>query len=122
MAGERELAVLLREELRSGVTRNLAQTRAGGHDLDGLPFALELKRTRRATPAHVRGWWAQAEGQAEQAGKPPALVYREDRQDWRVVVPLAAIRPGLGPWPGVEWTATLSLAASCAVVSQGLAT
>ena len=91
--GEREVARLLAEELGTAVVRNLAQAREGGADLLGVGgFAVEVKRARRATPGLVRAWWAQAEAQAETAGKVPALLYREDRQAWQAVVPLAAKR------------------------------
>lgn len=120
--GERELRRLLGEELGEGITRNLAQSRAGGHDLEGVDgWAIEVKRTRKATRGLLRAWWSQTTDQAERAGLRPALAYREDRGPWLVAVRLADIRPGLGTWPGWEWTATLSLPAWCALVREGQA-
>ena len=82
--GERELARLLREHLGAGVTRNLAQARQGGVDLQGLSgWAIEVKRAARPRLAE---WWVQTCQQAEATGQRPALFYRLDRQLWRVVV------------------------------------
>jgi Holliday junction resolvase len=121
-AAERELARLLMDELGGSVTRNLTQARGGGHDLDGVPgWAVEVKRARKATRADLRAWWTQAESQAERAGLRPALAFREDRGPWLVAVRLSDLRPGLGPWPGLEWAAVLSLAAWCALVREGCA-
>jgi Holliday junction resolvase len=118
--GERELARLLADELGAVVTRNLVQAREGGADLLGVDgWAVEVKRAAKVTRALLRGWWAQAETQAQAAGARPALAFREDRGPWLVAVRLADLRPGLGPWPGWEWTATLSLTAWCAVVREG---
>lgn len=120
--GERELARLLSDEL-GPVARNLVQTREGGHDLEGLGltrWALEVKRYSKATPARVSTWWLQAVAQAARARRAPALAYRQDRADWCVVVPLAELRGDLGDGEGLEWTATLSLPAFCALVREGL--
>ncbi|WP_156925473.1 putative PDDEXK endonuclease [Thioalkalivibrio paradoxus] len=118
-AGERELRRLLEAELGPGISRNLSQTRDGGHDLTGVgPFAIEVKRYKRATASMLAAWWTQAEAQAESAGLRPALAWREDRAPWRVLVRLADVRPGLGPWPGIEWTAAVTLPAFAALVRE----
>ena len=89
-SGERELILVLREllpEYASDFERNLEQTRNGGHDILGLPgWAIEVKRYSRVTQADLRGFWGQACEQARKDNGRPALAYREDRQDWRVVV------------------------------------
>jgi Holliday junction resolvase len=86
-SAERELFGLLRDELGLIVERNLAQTRAGGADclsIDGL--AIEVKRQEKA---FSEAWWRQA---VEQAGsRVPVLAYRQSRQPWRFVLPLAWI-------------------------------
>ena len=84
-SGERELFGLLRDELGLIVERNLAQTRAGGADSLSLPgLALEVKRQEKA---FSEAWWRQA---VEQAGsRVPVLAYRQSRQPWRFVLPLA---------------------------------
>lgn len=86
-AGERELATLLRDRAGATVTRNLSQTRDGGHDLEGLPWAVEVKRYREAKRGLIRGWWEQACSQADLDGRPPLLAYRQDRDEWRFVLP-----------------------------------
>lgn len=89
-SGERELILSLREllpEYASDFERNLEQTRNGGHDILGLPgWAIEVKRYSRVSQADLKNFWQQACEQARKDGSRPALAYREDRQEWRVVV------------------------------------
>lgn len=88
-SAERELVRLLSEHLDVTVTRNLNQSRDGGCDLLGVgPFALECKRQEKLSLA---SWWRQAVTQAEAAELIPVLAYRQSRQPWRFVVPLAAL-------------------------------
>jgi hypothetical protein len=89
-AGERELInelkVLLPPELTSELTRNLDQTRDGGHDILGLgDWALEVKRYAEVLPADLERFWKQATEQARKDEKRPAVAYRQDRRPWRVV-------------------------------------
>jgi Holliday junction resolvase len=134
-AGERELARLIDEHLGVRLVRNLEQSRRGGHDLtladaeDPNPvarvlarYAVEVKRYATASPALIRQWWSQAVEQALRASLTPCLAYREDRQDWRVVLPLCELTADLGSWSGVEWTAELSLVGFCAIVREAAAT
>lgn len=119
--GEREFCRRLAEHLGAGVllVRNLEQSRSGGHDLtvkgdDPVSlaldrYAIEVKRRRAMTPAMLAAFWCQAERQAAAAGKLAALAYRADRQDWRVMVPLAALDQAYA-WPGHDYTADLTLA------------
>ena len=127
---ERELARAIHDELGVLLVRNLEQSRRGGHDLVPHPdatgpvaatlagFAFEVKRHARATPALLRGWWAQACHQADQAGLTPALAYRQDRAGWQIVLPLAALRPDLPAAVGLDYTVQLPLPAFCAVVRE----
>lgn len=76
--------------------RNLEQTREGGHDITGVDgWAIEVKRYKKATPALISGWWEQAVDQAKGTERRPALFYREDHGQWRVVVYLDMIYPNL---------------------------
>lgn len=111
--GERELANLLAEHLGTEISRNLLQTRQGGHDLDGLPFALEVKRHEQL---NLNAWWTQATRQAESAGLPPALAYRQSRKPWRFIVRLADLCPNITG----EHTAEISLEAFCLIVREAL--
>jgi len=116
--GERELRRLLEAELGVEIVRNLDQTRDGGHDLLGLPWAIECKRVRRATRGDLAAWWAQTVAQADRAGLRPVLCYREDRGEWLVVLHLADLHPGFERWPGFEWTATITVHSFCAVARE----
>jgi hypothetical protein len=128
--GEREFAGLIHDELGIRMVRRLTQYQSGGCDLqlaegESGPiaqsldrYAYEVKRHRKATPALLRAWWAQACNQADDTGKTPALAYREDRAHWRVLIPLAALDNRLPHASGIEWTAALSIAAFCAVVRE----
>jgi Holliday junction resolvase len=89
-AGERELAALLTAYAHEAgvvvdLTRNLEQTRGGGHDLLGLEdygMAVEVKRVEQM---QMNSWWAQAVRQAERVDKHciPVLAWRQNRKPWR---------------------------------------
>ena len=89
--GEREIANMFREafpELADKIHRNPDQARNGGYDILGLePFAIEVKRAARPL---LKKWWMQAVAQADAADGPhiPVLIYRIDRGEWRVLIPL----------------------------------
>ena len=129
-SAERELAAAIGAELGVRLVRNLEQPRDGGRDLDVHPeeagavadvlrcWAIEVKRHARATPALLRAWWQQTQAQAAAVSRLPALAYRADRGPWRVVVPLAELRPDLPSWHGWDWTAELSLPGFCALVRE----
>lgn len=111
-AGERELInelkVLLPPELTSELTRNLDQTRDGGHDILGLgDWALEVKRYAEVLPADLERFWNQAIEQARKDEKRPALAYRQDRRPWRVVVRMSDV--GLIKGELYEYTVEMSL-------------
>lgn len=90
-SGERELIgelkKLLPSEMTSELTRNLDQTRDGGHDILGLDgWALEVKRYAEVLPADLERFWQQAVEQARNNESRPALCFRQDRRAWRTVV------------------------------------
>lgn len=86
--GERELAILLTSMasvhgIKLELSRNLEQTRGGGHDLCGLEeygMAVEVKRVEAKT---LSKWWDQAVRQGKKAGCIPVLAWRQNRQPWR---------------------------------------
>lgn len=90
-------------------TRDLEQYRAADHgdlipDDPAFPFILECKRYatgRGCKPA----WREQASRAAQTVGKLPAVIYRYDRADVAVSVPLQAVAAALGEKhvPCDEW-------------------
>ena len=114
--GERELFALLTEQLGVTVTRNLTQTRGGGADALDVPgWAIECKRQEALSLA---SWWAQAQRQAEQTGRKPALFYRQSRKPWRAVLDLHHIAPGVFTAPGS--LCELALSDACTVIRESL--
>jgi hypothetical protein len=121
----------LHEHVGLRLTRNLEQSRQGGHDLtvpegaDGPVaealgrLAVEVKRYAATPPGSLAAWWGQACRQAEAVGLWPALAYRGDRQPWRVRLPLAALRPDFPYWDGGDLTADLHLAGFAFLVREG---
>lgn len=82
-----ELKRLLPGVLTDNLERNLTQTRNGGHDILGLDgWAIEVKRYAEFTPADMVNCWEQTTTQARNERARPALCYRADRRDWRVVL------------------------------------
>lgn len=100
-SGERELADLLAYWARDAgvavqLTRNLEQTRGGGHDLCGLEdygLAVEVKRVEALAVAQ---WWKQACRQADAAKCAPVLAYRQNRKAWTFMVRVW-VYPSAGP-------------------------
>lgn len=98
-----ELKKLLPPEMTSGLARNLEQTRDGGHDILGLGnWALEVKRYAEIKPADMERFWEQTLTQARKDAKRPALVFRQDRREWRAVVTM-------GYGDEYEWTSEVSM-------------
>lgn len=99
---ERELINALKELLPASMTaelsRNLEQTRSGGHDVIGLEgWAPEVKRYASVKPADLVRFWIQATEQAINAKAKPVLFYREDRRDWRVLLRASDVLPNRTP-------------------------
>jgi hypothetical protein len=87
-----ELKKLLPDDMTRDLERNLEQTRGGGHDILGLKgWAPEVKRYAVVLPADMESFWAQATTQARNDRSRPALFFREDRRDWRVVLRVSDI-------------------------------
>jgi hypothetical protein len=131
-AGERDLCHAIEADLGVRLVRNLEQSRTGGHDLIVHPdahgpaadalrrLAIEVKRSARAQPADLSRFWSQAVQQADRARLAPCLAYREDRQGWRVRLPLSAFWPASFPlWSSVDMTVDVSLSAFAALIREG---
>jgi len=110
------------------LTRNLEQSRSGGHDLivqadevgqvaDSFrSLAIEVKRHAKATPGLIKAWWAQAQQQAELNELTPILAYRADRQDWQVIAPLHIINGSMSINMGLDSTCSVSVQGFCRVI------
>ncbi len=115
--GERDVARLIRDLLGVRLVRNLHQAREGGCDLVVHPeevgpaadvlrsLAIEVKRRAKVTEHLLARFWRQAREQAGQE-RVPCLIWREDRQPWRVTVPMAWVNPELHPGMETQWTLT----------------
>ena len=120
-AGEREFIAELKEwlgEMADGLKRNLEQTREGGHDIVGLGnWALEVKRYAKASDGLIVRWWDQA---VEQAGNDriPVLAYREDRQEWRIRIPMGIVTPSITTSNDLAWTIEVSPELFAAIVRE----
>lgn len=84
--GEREVCKLLGEALGVSLDRNLDQVRNGGCDIVYEHFAIEVKRQEKL---QIDKWWEQCVRQAKAIEKHPILVFRRNRESWRVLMPLS---------------------------------
>ena len=129
--GERELSREIEAALGVRLVRNLAQSRAGGHDLVVEPdaagpaadvlrcLAIEVKRLASVEPHDVARCWGQAVEQGDRAGLWPALAYRGDRRAWRIRLPLAALWPDAFPiWTHPSMTVEVDLLGFAALVRE----
>lgn len=65
-------------------SRNLVQSRNGGHDLVGHDWiAIEVKWYAEIK-SHLPGWWAQTLRQAEAVNAEPVLIYKANGSRWFV--------------------------------------
>ena len=119
-AGEREIAALVAELTGFDVRRRVRQ-HDGDSDLEGVPgWSIEVKRHAKAPRSSVRSWWAQAVDQSSPTGAIPVLLYRQDRDEWRAVWPLAICLSTQTAvmWSGYEWTTEGGIEAWCATVRE----
>ena len=117
-SGEREVAALIRDLPGWDVRRRVRQ-HDGDNDLLGVPgWAIEVKRHAKAQRGDIRAWWRQTVEQAD--GVLPVLIYRQDRDEWRAVWPMAIqmVQQRADYWTGYEWTAESSLAGWCALARE----
>jgi hypothetical protein len=87
--GENELAAILTDELGTVVKRKLGQARNGEDDIEVGKFRIEVKR--RETLA-VMQWVRQIEA-CTPASQVPLVVFRQNGQEWRVVLRLKDFIP-----------------------------
>lgn len=88
-AGERQFCQAVKNFTNGTVClhRNLDQPRDAGYDLVGHEFfAFEIKRRKMVTDHMIKKWWQQAVDQAVGKNKQPVLAWRQDKQQWRVMI------------------------------------
>jgi Holliday junction resolvase len=89
-AGEREVFKILNDELGLDLKRNLDQYQGADSDLHIYGFCAEIKRQETLS---LKSWWEQVVTIARRERELPVLIYRQSRQPWRVVLPLAQFSP-----------------------------
>ena len=102
---ERQIAGILHDLMGVTFRRDLEQYRTAERgdliaDDEDFPFVIECKRYGSGSTAKA-SWWDQACIAAKAQAKWPALVYRFDRCDTRVRVPLETLltkHAGSGAW------------------------
>jgi len=92
--GELEAAKWLHKwlNLSSVPARNLEQVRSGGHDLLVPPFVIEVKRCEALAK---KSWWAQVIA-ATMPPLCPVVMFRQNRQPWRFLLPAALLEVDSG--------------------------
>lgn len=85
--GEREVCHLIAGITGDDVSRNIAQSRDGGHDVDWGPFAIEVKTTQTVS---MPAWQAQVRKSVEGTGKVPSVCWRRKGEEWWVALPMEA--------------------------------
>lgn len=118
---ERAIATVLRDELGIRFDRDLEQYRKSDRgdliaDDSDFPFLIECK-IRATGNACAPEWRAQATAAAKAAGKIPAVVFRFDRQQARVSIPLRAF---CETWPMDIW-AEVNLPGFCFLAREMMA-
>lgn len=90
--GEREVTGLLREY---GYDAHRGIQAAGEPDVIGLPGVhIEVKRQNHYD---ITGWMAQSQRDAK-PGELPIVVFRRDREDWKVMLPFDAFMQIYKEW------------------------
>ena len=88
-AAERELAAILSDWLGVAIKRNLGQERDSGSDLTTGRVRWEVKRHERLS---VMEWCRQVEA-ASGPRDIPVIAFRQDGEEWRVVMRLRDVLP-----------------------------
>ena len=90
--------------------RNLVQTRSGGFDIAGVPWAaIEVKRVEKVTQGAIDKWWEQAVRQAG-TDREPVLLWRRNSAKWRARLWLTVqTRDGILEFPADVCVDTLKM-------------
>jgi hypothetical protein len=109
---------MIKESLGATVKRDLEQYRSGDRgDLIGLDgFVIECKRYKMANGGHHhQDWWNQVVNAADSQGCHPALIYKYDRAEPKVVVRLSFLND---EYQGKPDTVTVSFDTWCMLVRE----
>ena len=110
----RELKSLLGDDYP--MERNLVQTRDGGIDFQVGQYGVEVKRYAQINPCMLSVFWRQAYSQALDGHLTPALMYRQDRSQWRIRVPMPGAQ---AEWLEDDiWAMDLSVDGFCLLVRE----
>lgn len=115
---ERTVASMVKQSLGADVKRDLEQYRSGDRgDLIGLDgFVIECKRYKMANGGHHhQDWWHQVVKAADSQSCHPALIYKYDRAEPKVVVRLSFLN---SDFEGKEDTVTISFDTWCMLVRE----
>ena len=85
-SGERQFCKWLKDNLSldQTPTRNLEQTRSGGHDVLVGKFVFEVKRVEKL---QLQKWWLQVVKATEKIeGGIPIVAFRQNKQPWTFLV------------------------------------
>ena len=76
---------------KPAVQRNQNQSAVGGKDLVGtFDLAIEVKRQEQLS---INTWWAQCVKSATELNEIPVLLFKQSRQKWRCIMPVALELP-----------------------------
>lgn len=84
--GEREVCHLIAGITGDDVSRNIGQSRDGGHDVDWGPFAIEVKTQQLVS---MPAWQRQVLRSVEGTDKVPTVAWRRKGEDWWIALPMA---------------------------------
>jgi len=111
--GELEMAKLLGDALGIIIKRNINQVRDGGYDLRVEGWSIECKRCQQL---QISTWWAQAVKSAQDVGMLPALAYRRNHEQWKVMLRLGELAPEFSS--SEDHLATISLETFIEVIKK----
>lgn len=83
--GERDVCALIAGITGDDVSRNLDQSRDGGHDIDWGPFAIEVKSQQSVS---MPAWQAQVMASVAGTDKVPSVVWRRRGEEFWVALPM----------------------------------
>jgi hypothetical protein len=84
--GEREVCQLIAGITGDDVSRNIGQSRDGGHDVDWGPFAIEVKSQQTVS---MPAWQSQVIRSVKGTDKIPTVAWRRKSEEWWIALPMS---------------------------------